>query len=82
MSCCDALAEKFGGNPFHILEDVWYGGNKHGTGWTMRRIHAYGNFCEEQGRRRDLQPKSAGGIFIDRFPYKPEWTEEDEKEGA
>jgi hypothetical protein len=75
------LASEFGGNPFNYLEDIWYGDNQHGTGWTKERLIVFGYYKEQIEKEKDQKPRPGGKLFLFKkkenvFQY--EWDIKDE----
>jgi len=75
------VASEFGGNPFDILEDIWFGDNRRNTGWTMQKLRILGYHYEHKAQENERKPKAGGKLFIiqgknDAFRYSWDKSEE------
>jgi hypothetical protein len=67
------VAERFGGgNPFKIFEDIFYGDDRHGTGWTHDHILLLGAYAEVKDQKTEMTSEGfmRAVKFLDRWEVK------------
>jgi hypothetical protein len=64
------------------MEDIWFGDDRRGTGWTLAKFRVLGFYYEERAKKEKQKPKAGGKLFViqkadDKF--KMTWDISEEK---